>query len=101
MRTPGPWSVVSYLDEHDRRGRNVVVSHDTPGARHRIHSANHCVAYAVPNYDDARAICDADARIAELEAALRKIDEWGGRCAGNPCPAVAIARRALGGKGSE
>ena len=55
-RTAGPWSVVAHLDEHDRRGRNVLVSDDTPGARYRVHGPNACVAYGVCTLDDARAI---------------------------------------------
>lgn len=57
--TQGPWSTVAYLDEHNGRGRNVLVTEGTKGALHRVHAANHCVAYTVPSLADARLIAAA------------------------------------------
>lgn len=69
--TPGPWSIVSYLDEHDRRGKNALVTHNTQGARHRVHSANHCVTYTVPTLGDARLIAAAPDLLEAAEIVLQ------------------------------
>jgi hypothetical protein len=71
QHTPGPWNTVAYLDERDRRGRNVLVSGDVEGAKFRVHGRNHTIAYTVPNKADARLIAAAP----ELLAALERIDE--------------------------
>lgn len=57
--TPGPWHVVAFLDEHDRRGRNVLVSEDTPGAKFRVHAAHFTPAYGIPVREDAHLIAAA------------------------------------------
>lgn len=75
--TPGPWSIVSYLDEHDRRGRNVPVGHDVPGARHRVHAANLTVAYTVTHIEDARLMAASPAMRKALQAMLDSWDEMG------------------------
>lgn len=59
--TPGPWHLVSYLDEHIRLGRNVLVGDDVEGAKHNITAANWTVALNVPNVADARLIASAPA----------------------------------------
>lgn len=67
--TPGPWHIVAHLDEHDRRGRNVLVSEHTPGAKFRVHAANFCPAYGIPQVADARLIAAAPDMLAALEHA--------------------------------
>ena len=89
--TKGPWSIVSYLDEHDRRGANVLVPHETKGARHRIHSANHCVAYTVPTLEDARLIAAAPEMLEALKTIASKTCVLGYDSGDSGVNAIALA----------
>ena len=82
--TPGPWSIVAYLDEHDRRGANVLVSEGTLGAKHRVHSRNHCIAYTVPRLEDARLIAAAPDLLAALLRTIELLEPYGDEEADEP-----------------